>query len=40
MRTLMAFAVAAAVLSTAAAAQTIEQKAQLCSACHGENGVP
>jgi cytochrome c553 len=40
MRTPMAFAVAAAVLSTAAQAQTIEQKAQVCSACHGENGVP
>jgi cytochrome c553 len=24
----------------AAYAQTIEEKAQLCSACHGENGVP
>ena len=21
-------------------AQTIEEKAQICSACHGENGVP
>src|SRR6266566_1290778 len=30
---------AAAVLSTAGA-QTIEEKAQICSACHGENGIP
>jgi cytochrome c553 len=30
---------AAAVLSTARA-QTIEEKAQVCSACHGENGIP
>ena len=22
------------------AAQTIEEKAQLCAACHGENGIP
>jgi cytochrome c553 len=29
-----------AVLSSAAQAQSIEEKAQICSACHGENGVP
>jgi cytochrome c553 len=27
-------------LPASAGAQTIEQKAQLCTACHGENGVP
>jgi cytochrome c553 len=27
-------------LPTAAPAQTIEEKAQICAACHGENGVP
>ncbi len=27
-------------LPGSAGAQTIEQKAQLCAACHGENGVP
>src|SRR5262249_15688073 len=26
--------------ATLARAQTIEEKAQACSACHGENGVP
>jgi cytochrome c553 len=40
MRSLLAFAVATAFLSAPAHAQTIEQKAQMCSACHGENGVP
>jgi cytochrome c553 len=40
MRSLMAFAVATVFLATPAQAQTIEQKAQVCSACHGENGVP
>ena len=36
------FAAAVLVLSLAAAAraQTIEEKAQICSACHGENGIP
>jgi cytochrome c553 len=35
-------AVAAAFLAaaTAASADTIEEKAQLCGACHGENGLP
>jgi cytochrome c553 len=28
------------VLPAAAPAQTIEQKAQLCAACHGEDGIP
>src|SRR3982074_1657392 len=27
-------------LSRAAAAETVEEKAQLCAACHGENGIP
>jgi cytochrome c553 len=27
-------------LPTAAEAQSIEEKAQVCAACHGENGVP
>jgi cytochrome c553 len=27
-------------LPVAASAQTIEEKAQVCSACHGENGIP
>jgi cytochrome c553 len=40
MRSLMAFAVATAFLSLPAHAQTIEQKAQVCSTCHGENGEP
>jgi len=40
MRALMAFAVALAFSPATAWAQTIEQKAQTCSACHGENGVP
>ena len=40
MRALMAFAVAIAFFPATARAQTIEQKAQACSACHGENGVP
>ena len=40
MRALMALAVATGFLSTTAQAQTIDQKAQVCSACHGENGVP
>jgi cytochrome c553 len=31
---------ACAVLPAAAVAQTIEEKAQLCSACHGEAGIP
>jgi cytochrome c553 len=29
-----------AALAWPSAAQTIDQKAQLCGACHGENGVP
>ena len=31
---------ACVVLPAAAVAQTIEEKAQLCSACHGEAGIP
>jgi cytochrome c553 len=37
---LTACAFLATVLTTAAHAQTIEEKAQICFACHGENGVP
>ena len=40
MRALMAFALATALYPATAGAQTIEEKAQTCSACHGENGVP
>src|SRR5262245_19220741 len=29
-----------ATLPSAARAQSVEEKAQLCAACHGENGVP
>lgn len=32
--------VATSLLPAAARAQTIEEKAQLCAACHGENGIP
>lgn len=31
---------AALLLPAASPAQTIEEKAQLCAACHGENGIP
>jgi cytochrome c553 len=30
----------ATALAGSAAAQTVDQKAQLCAGCHGENGVP
>jgi len=30
----------AVALSNMAPAQTVEEKAQLCAACHGENGIP
>ena len=33
-------AVALAALASIARAETIDEKAALCSACHGENGVP
>jgi cytochrome c553 len=36
----VALAAALALLPGSAGAQTVEQKAQLCSACHGESGVP
>jgi cytochrome c553 len=39
-RNLIAFAIALVFFPMVAHAQTIEQKAQVCSACHGENGVP
>src|SRR4029077_12507715 len=35
-----ALAMAITALSGFVGAQTIEQKAQLCSACHGESGIP
>jgi cytochrome c553 len=38
-RLLLAVAVASA-LPPCAPAQTIEDKAQICGACHGENGIP
>jgi len=34
------FALALTVLPFAAHGQSIEEKAQICAACHGENGVP
>jgi cytochrome c553 len=34
------FALALTVISFATHAETIEEKAQVCAACHGENGVP
>jgi cytochrome c553 len=40
MRSSAALAVAIYFLTATAQAQTIEEKAQTCSACHGENGVP
>jgi len=36
----VALAAALLTLSLAARAQTIDEKAALCSACHGENGIP
>ena len=32
--------VLATLISLPAAAQSIEEKAQVCGACHGENGIP
>src|ERR1700722_7513530 len=40
MRSLTAFALAIALFPATAHAKTIEEKAQTCSACHGDNGVP
>jgi cytochrome c553 len=37
---LLALAAAPAGPSSSAAAQTIDEKAQLCAACHGGNGIP
>jgi cytochrome c553 len=37
---LVSLAAIFALLPSAAYAQTIEEKAQICTACHGENGVP
>jgi cytochrome c553 len=39
-RCIVAGLAALTMLPASAGAQTIEQKAQLCTACHGENGVP
>jgi cytochrome c553 len=39
-RSSIAIALAVAVFPFSARAQSIEEKAQICSACHGENGVP
>lgn len=36
----VAAAAIAVVLSVPAAAQSIEEQAQVCAACHGENGIP
>jgi len=36
----VALAVALATFACAAQAQTVEEKAQICAACHGEAGVP
>ena len=36
----MAMASLLALLQAAAYSETIEEKAQVCAACHGENGVP
>jgi cytochrome c553 len=36
----IALVLAGALLALPAGAQTIETKAQVCTACHGENGVP
>ena len=39
-RRIVAALAALTMLPASVRAQTIEQKAQLCTACHGENGVP
>ena len=36
----ISFALALTLISLATHAETIEEKAQVCAACHGENGVP
>jgi cytochrome c553 len=40
MRFTLALTAATVLPFTAAVAQPVEQKAQICSACHGQNGVP
>jgi cytochrome c553 len=40
MRRLLLAVAAASALPPCAPAQTIEEKAQICGACHGENGIP
>src|ERR1700682_780426 len=37
---LVVIAVLGAAMPGAAKAETVEEKAQLCAACHGENGIP
>ena len=39
-RIVFAFALALVIPAAAGHAETIEEKAQLCAACHGEDGVP
>ena len=39
-RAIVAVGMVAALVSQPVCAQSIEEKAQLCHACHGENGVP
>jgi cytochrome c553 len=39
-RGIAALAAALALMPASVPAQTVEQKAQLCTACHGENGAP
>jgi cytochrome c553 len=39
-RAIVPLAVALAALASISRAETIDEKAALCSACHGENGVP
>jgi cytochrome c553 len=40
MRRFILATVASIALAPCAPAQTIEEKAQICGACHGENGIP
>ena len=39
-RLLASLAIIIAIIPAAAPAQSIEEKAQICAGCHGENGVP
>ena len=40
MRRLVFAIVGSIALAPSVPAQTIEEKAQICGACHGENGIP